>query len=145
LKVRLNTINQAKPESVSIRFLWTHYFIIFLIMLYQVHLTWAGFKLAISVVIGTDCIGSCKSNYHMIMTMKATKKESVNNHPTTGVKINVLLLYGISLFSFNVKLIWPTQGDVCSIQHHVINTVCDLRQFGGFLRILRFPPPITEL
>jgi hypothetical protein len=36
----------------------------------------------------------------------------------------------------------PTQGDVYSIQHHVINTVCDLRQFGGFLRILRFPPPI---
>ena len=25
----------------------------------------AGFHLTISVVIGTDCIGSCKSNYHM--------------------------------------------------------------------------------
>ena len=27
---------------------------------------WAGFKLTTLVVIGTDCIGSCKSNYHMI-------------------------------------------------------------------------------
>jgi hypothetical protein len=36
------------------------------IMLYWVHLAWAGFKLTILVVIGTDCIGSCKSNYHMI-------------------------------------------------------------------------------
>ena len=31
------------------------------IMLYQVHLAWAGFKLLTLVVIGTDCIGSCKS------------------------------------------------------------------------------------
>ena len=29
---------------------------------------WVGFKLTTLVVIGTDCIGSCKSNYHMIMT-----------------------------------------------------------------------------
>jgi hypothetical protein len=29
----------------------------------------ATFKLTTLVVIGTDCIGSCKSNYHTIMTM----------------------------------------------------------------------------
>jgi len=29
---------------------------------------WAGFELTILVVIGTDYIGSCKSNYHMITT-----------------------------------------------------------------------------
>ena len=39
------------------------------IMLYQVHLAWAGFELTMLVVIGTDCTGSCKSNYHMIITM----------------------------------------------------------------------------
>ena len=27
---------------------------------------WSRFELTTSVVIGTDCIGSCKSNYHMI-------------------------------------------------------------------------------
>jgi hypothetical protein len=37
----------------------------------MVHLTWAGFKLAKLVVIGTDCIGSYKSNYHMITTTTA--------------------------------------------------------------------------
>ena len=36
------------------------------IMLYWVHLAWAGFELTTLVVIGTDCIGSCKSNYHTI-------------------------------------------------------------------------------
>ena len=41
--------------------------------LYQIMLyasRWAGFK-PTSVVIGTDCIGSCKSNYHMITAMMA--------------------------------------------------------------------------
>jgi len=38
------------------------------IMLYQVHLAWAGFKLTISVVIGTYCTSSCKSNYLTIAT-----------------------------------------------------------------------------
>jgi hypothetical protein len=37
------------------------------IMLYRVHLTYTGFEL-MSVVIGTDFIGSCKSNYHMTTT-----------------------------------------------------------------------------
>jgi hypothetical protein len=41
------------------------------IMLYRIHLTWAGFELTTLVVIGTDCIGSCKSNYHTITTMTA--------------------------------------------------------------------------
>jgi len=39
------------------------------IMLYRVHLACVGFELTILVVIGTDCIGSFKSNYHMITTM----------------------------------------------------------------------------
>ena len=38
------------------------------IMLYPVHLAWAGFELTTFLVIDTDCIGSCKSNYHSIKT-----------------------------------------------------------------------------
>jgi len=38
------------------------------IMLYRVHFAWVGFELIISVVIGTGCICSCKSNYHTITT-----------------------------------------------------------------------------
>jgi hypothetical protein len=40
-------------------------------MLYQVYLTMSGFELTTLVVIGTDCIGSHKSNYHMITTTTA--------------------------------------------------------------------------
>ena len=43
------------------------------IMLYQVHLVWAGFEFTPLMVIGTDCTGSCKSNYHTITTKTAPK------------------------------------------------------------------------
>jgi len=36
----------------------------------------------------------------------------------------------------------PAHGEVYSIQHYMIKFVSDLRQVGGFLQVLRFPPPI---
>ena len=41
------------------------------ILLYRVHLDWQGFELTTLVVMGTECIGSYKSNYHTITTMTA--------------------------------------------------------------------------
>ena len=38
------------------------------IMLYRAHLSCAGFELTMLVVIGSDCIGNIKSNYHTITT-----------------------------------------------------------------------------
>ena len=35
---------------------------------------WAGFELTTSVVIGTDCVDSCKTNYHTITTTTASWK-----------------------------------------------------------------------
>jgi len=35
-----------------------------------------GFKLTSLVVIGTDCTGSCKSNYHMITTIVNNKNSN---------------------------------------------------------------------
>jgi hypothetical protein len=36
----------------------------------------------------------------------------------------------------------PADGKVYSMRHYVINFVSDLRQVGGFLRVLQFPAPI---
>ena len=36
----------------------------------------------------------------------------------------------------------PVNGEVYLIQHYVIKFVSDLRDVGGFLRVLRFTPPI---
>jgi hypothetical protein len=41
-----------------------------------------------------------------------------------------------------VSLTNPTNDEVYSIQHYVIKFVSDLRQVGGFLRVLGFPLPI---
>jgi hypothetical protein len=37
----------------------------------------------------------------------------------------------------------PVHGEVYSIQHYVIKFVSDLRQVGGFLRVLWFPKKLT--
>ena len=42
----------------------------------------------------------------------------------------------------NVCKFVPRLGEVYSIQHYVINFISDFRQVGGFLWVLRFPPPI---
>ena len=44
---------------------------LYLIMLYTS--PWSRVELTTSVVIGTDCIGSCKSNYHTITAMTTQK------------------------------------------------------------------------
>ena len=41
------------------------------VMLHRVHLVWAGFELTILLVIGNECIGNCKSNYHAIRPRRA--------------------------------------------------------------------------
>ena len=45
-----------------------------------------------------------------------------------------------SIVSYN-----RVHGEVYSIQHYMIKFVSDLWQVGGFLRVLRFPPIITEI
>jgi hypothetical protein len=40
-----------------------------------VHLPWLRFELTTSVVIDTDCIGSCKSNYHTITVTTAPQSK----------------------------------------------------------------------
>ena len=49
------------------------------------------FALTLSVVIGTDCIGSCKSNYHTIITTTAPTKLGIYNYITDGPMFNYVL------------------------------------------------------
>ena len=47
-----------------------------------------GFELTTSVVIGTDCIGSCKSNYHTITAIMAP---SDDRDPISDCKESICL------------------------------------------------------
>ena len=62
-------------------------------MLYQVHLALAVFELTTLVVIGTDCIGSYQSNYHMITTTMAPMPFITNVSLTTFLCINHLDMF----------------------------------------------------
>ena len=46
---------------------------------------WAGFEPKTSVVIGTDCIGSCKSNYHTITPTTAPVQRGIELYITNLV------------------------------------------------------------
>ena len=46
---------------------------------------WAGFEPITSVVIGTDCIGSCKSNYHTITPTTAPVQRGIELYITNLV------------------------------------------------------------
>ena len=62
---------------------------LYLIILYRVQLAMSENRTHNLVMIGTDCIGSCKSNYHTITTTTVPKLqfmilrlETVQNEPT---------------------------------------------------------------
>ena len=46
------------------------------------------------------------------------------------------------LITITVVSLNPVHGEVYSIQNYVKKFVSELQQVGGFLRVLRFPPPI---
>jgi hypothetical protein len=62
------------------------------------------------------------------------------------IVLSVLLWYTASDYPFDIFILFLhydiVQGEVYLIQLYVIKFVSDLRQVSGFLRVLRFPPPI---
>ena len=62
------------------------------IMVCRDHLDTSQSRTHSLIVIGTDCICSCKSSYHMITTTMASVLTVIYNHMTYYFDINVLIL-----------------------------------------------------
>ena len=81
----------------------------------------------------------------MIQCDKRCREESLKlpKYRIRRSSISADQLWWVSvLTTTNVVSSNPSTGEVYSIQQYVIKSVSDLLQVGGFLRVLRFPPPI---
>jgi hypothetical protein len=72
------------------------------ITLYGVHLARAGFELTMLVVIGTDCIGSCKSNYHTITNTTAPPIFYVQTSIYFSMILTNLLCRNFNLYQYDI-------------------------------------------
>jgi len=70
------------------------------ILLYQVYLSWTWFEPTL-VVIGTYCIGSCKSNYHTITIMTAPTCFLYHNSCLSSFQLKVYFMLISHVFSLS--------------------------------------------
>jgi hypothetical protein len=85
---------------------------IYHIMLYTS--LWSSFELTTLVVIGTDCIGSCKSNYHTITA-------------TTPPYLYLTIVHWPNVVLFDVK------GVILQLQCIFMTSLCSIHHAGGQL------------
>jgi hypothetical protein len=86
------------------------------IMLYHVYLACAGFELTMLAVIGTDCICSYKSNYH-IVTATMTPLKKWRKHV---------------LYKNNVKIKW-----ICVMLYFPIGSAKTIRHLKGWIHTVQ--------
>jgi hypothetical protein len=93
---------------------------------------WTGFELTTLVMIGIDCIGSSKSNYHTITIIGLKTLINVIYMRRKGSWLSSEVEYFTNKFHGCRVFYTMNRG----IQHFVIKIVSDLRQVGGFFRVL---------
>ena len=116
------------------------------IMLYQIHLAFAGFKLTSLGVIGTDCIGSYKSYYNTITATTVPSSLQIHILKVNRLRmicpnsfIQRIFLKRFTMYNNRLQLMYittkvvssnPVHGEVYSIQNNVISLSVI---FSGFL------------
>ena len=81
---------------------------------------------------------SCSFTLYKYESTRTCRGRRGRDRMVVGFATNVQSVH----ITTNVVSTDPAHGEVYSIQHYVIKFVSDLRQVGGFLRVLHFPPPI---
>ena len=76
---------------------------------------------------------------YYILTFQSDKGRRCRDRMVVGFTTTCV----ISAYHFYVESSNPAHSEVnYSTQHYVIQFFSDLRKMNGFLRVLRFPPPI---
>jgi hypothetical protein len=78
---------------------------LYYIMLYRVHLAWASYELTTLLVIATDYIDSCKSNYHTITTTTVHIQILLNDIKLVMHFVNIHFISNIPVYKLSGKLI----------------------------------------
>jgi hypothetical protein len=82
---------------------------------------WSKFELTTSVMIGTDCIGSCISNYHTITATLAHKWTVVQRASTIKSHRRVLAKYKADIISIKSNLFSSWYS--CNIPHSLTHSL----------------------
>ena len=99
------------------------------IMLYRVHLAWTGFELATAVVIGTDCTGSCKSNY-----MRSRPRQPFLNMVLRVEIIKLIYkLYLLYFYNWRSQLSVKIQHDPYIYYNNIVYTLSNTGNTGLLL------------
>ena len=84
-------------------------------------LPWMGFKLTTLVVIDTDCTGSCKSNYHMIMTTMAPLDNACNIIGSSTIFLKNLIFHVGCRARLSMTTSLYAQAECMGLYAHVNN------------------------
>jgi hypothetical protein len=89
-------------------FLWINWFSICIVP-YILRQVWVGYEVATLVVIGTNYIGNCKSNYHTIRTTTQKQNKINNKFKKTTIWLSDILSENIksknsTIFAFHITL-----------------------------------------
>ena len=89
------------------------------IMLYRIHLAFSGFECTTLVMIGTDCIGNNKSNYHTITIKMASCNVGhlgfFNRHKYENYATDELFIHSLGTLKFLRKSIYFPMGSYIKI------------------------------
>ena len=85
---------------------------------------------------------STSGKYFVVITFILILKFSWGCHGRDHIVVGFTTTHAISAYYHFRCEFESRSGEVYSIQQYVIKFVSDLRQAGGFLRVLLFPPPI---
>ena len=90
---------------------------------------WMGFELTTLVVIGTDCIGNCKSNYHTITSMTPPKRSSYQD--LIQYRLAIDLIFKSHCLSCKNPLCLFTDFEGCSRYHLGVSWQNKIIQFNS--------------